>query len=124
VTNGSLLQVIRDVMPPVFMIDDSMEGCSTQTFPPPLNVRPLPPFMITEKGESLDEFILRKHPDFFTAIQVCVWHGLWPSEPTLLCLSCKLPLCLVPSYLEMLARLRPWCCRHHGNLSVALLPTW
>jgi hypothetical protein len=86
VTNGSLLQAIRNVMPPVFRIDDSKEGCSTQTFPSPLNARPLPPFIITEKGESLDEFMLRQYPDFFTAIQVSMPCGP-PNPPFYACLA-------------------------------------
>ena len=56
-------------MPPVFSVVESAQALSTAQFPHPLNVVPLPPMIIVEKGESLDEFILRRHPDFFTAIQ-------------------------------------------------------
>lgn len=57
-------------MPPVFSIIEEPNALSTAHFPPPLNMAPLPPMIITEKGESLHEFIQRRHPDFFTAIQV------------------------------------------------------
>ena len=65
----STMQAIQEVMPPVFSVVESAQALSTAQFPPPLNVAPLPPMIIVEKGESLDEFILRRHPDFFTAIQ-------------------------------------------------------
>ena len=63
-------QGIADVMPPVFAIESTPESRSTEQFPAPLNEQPLPPMIIFEKGESLDEFVARKHPDYFTAIQV------------------------------------------------------
>jgi hypothetical protein len=57
-------------MVPVFQIEDSMLFRSTAAFPAPLNVLPLPAMIITEKGEPLDEFIVRAEPDFFTSLQV------------------------------------------------------
>ena len=57
-------------MPPVCKIVDSLVERSTQGFPSPLNVAPLPPMIVTEKGESLDEFCARQYPDPFTVIQV------------------------------------------------------
>ena len=56
-------------MPPVFKIEDSLEERSTAAFPPPLNIAPLPPMIVTEKGESLDEFCARRYPDPFTVVQ-------------------------------------------------------
>ena len=73
------VQVIREIMPPVFAIESSMQTRNTANFPAPLNLRPLPPLIIVEKGESLDEFAARKDPDFFTAIQVhCCY--LWGAD--------------------------------------------
>ena len=66
------MQAIQEVMPPVFSVEETLQALSTAHFPPPLDVAPLPPMIVTEKGESLDKFILRRHPDFFTAIQVRV----------------------------------------------------
>jgi hypothetical protein len=63
------LQEIKDVMPPVFKIEELLAERSTDSFPPPLNMAPLPPMIITEKGESLDEFCARRYPDFFTSVQ-------------------------------------------------------
>ena len=57
-------------MPPVFKIEDSLLERSTEGFPPPLNVVPLPPMIVTEKGESLDEFCNRQYPDPITVVQV------------------------------------------------------
>ena len=57
-------------MPPVCKIVDSLVERSTKGFPSPLNVAPLPPMIVTEKGESLDEFCARQYPDPFTVIQV------------------------------------------------------
>jgi hypothetical protein len=64
------LQSIKGIMVPVFQVDDSMLFRSTAAFPAPFNIRPLPAMMITEKGEPLDEFIVRAEPDFFTSMQV------------------------------------------------------
>jgi hypothetical protein len=64
------LQAIQEVMPPVFCVEESPQTLSTAAFPFPLNVAPMPPMIVTEKGESLDEFILRRHPDFMTSMQV------------------------------------------------------
>ena len=64
------VQAIKEVMPPVFKIDKSPEARSTTDLPPPLNQSPLPPMMVVEKGESLDEFVARREPDFFTSLQV------------------------------------------------------
>lgn len=59
-------------MPPVAMIQDDPDMLAGVTvgMPPPLNEWPLPPVIVTEKGESLDEFVARSAPDFFTALQV------------------------------------------------------
>jgi hypothetical protein len=45
------VQGIKEVMPPVFAIENSNEARSTMQYPPPLNLRPLPPMIIVEKGE-------------------------------------------------------------------------
>ena len=64
------MQGIKDAMPPVHLIGDSQAAWSTQDFPPPLNMAPLPPLIVTEKGESLDEFCARRYPDSITVVQV------------------------------------------------------
>jgi hypothetical protein len=74
------LQGIKGVMVPIFQIEDSMQARSTENFPAPLNMRPLPAMIITEKGEALDEFIVRAEPDFFTSMQVLT---------TDLCIDCE-----------------------------------
>jgi hypothetical protein len=61
-------------MPPVFDMVSDEEMRDTRYMPPPLNSRQIPPMIIVEKGESLDEFIERKAPDFFTSLQVCFRH--------------------------------------------------
>lgn len=65
------MQAIRSVMPPVFAIESDEKRRDTSDMPPPLNARCLPAMLIVEKGESLDEFVKRKAPDFFTALQAC-----------------------------------------------------
>lgn len=67
------VQELRDLMPPVEMIvgDKIQRAAATACMPPPLNRMPLPPVIATEKGESLDDFVARAAPDFFTSLQVC-----------------------------------------------------
>jgi len=59
-------------MPPVEMIvgNKMQRAAVTACMPPPLNRMPLPPVIATEKGESLDDFVARAAPDFFTSLQV------------------------------------------------------
>ena len=63
------MQALREVMPPVLKVEASVASSATR-FPSPLAVAPLPSMIVTERGESLDEFCERCHPDFFTVIQV------------------------------------------------------
>ena len=63
-------QEIKDAMPPVSEIEDSITERSTEGFPPPLNIAPPPPMIVTEKGESLNEFCNRQYPEPFTVVQV------------------------------------------------------
>jgi hypothetical protein len=46
------LQEIKSLMPPVHKIEESLAERSTDSFPPPLNMAPLPPMIVTEKGEA------------------------------------------------------------------------
>lgn len=72
---------LRALMPPVTMIEDDRNtlAAATAHMPAPLNERPLPAAIVTEKGECLDEFVARSAPDRFTALQV---HSLpRPLEP-------------------------------------------
>ena len=73
-------------MPPVFKIEDSLEERSTAAFPPPLNIAPLPPMIVTEKGESLDEFCARRYPDPFTVVQARLLQLISPLVDQLCCL--------------------------------------
>lgn len=59
-------------MPPVALVEKDHEKlqAATQDLPEPLCRWPLPPVIVMEKGESLDEFIARSAPDFFTSLQV------------------------------------------------------
>lgn len=61
-------------MPPVMRIEANPHtlAAATEDLPEPLCRWPLPPFIVTEKGESLEEFAARSAPDFFTSLQVCV----------------------------------------------------
>eukprot|EP00892_Ulva_mutabilis_P002522 jgi/Ulvmu1/12270/UM087_0004.1 len=65
---------LRDLMPPVEMIvgNTMQRAAVTACMPPPLNRVPLPPVIATEKGESLDDFVGRAAPDFFTSLQVII----------------------------------------------------
>jgi hypothetical protein len=65
---------LQPLMHPVILIEDtsSVLASATANLPAPLCNFALPPVIITEKGESLDEFIARSAPDFFTALQVMV----------------------------------------------------
>ena len=66
------MQALRAAMPPVMKIEsdpDTLSG-ATRGLPEPLCEWPLPPLIVTEKGESLDEFAARSAPDFFTSLQV------------------------------------------------------
>ena len=65
------MQVIKPIMVPVYEILSTQQVRATNTFPPPLNMAPLPPMIVTEKGEALDDFMGRAEPDFFTSIQAC-----------------------------------------------------
>ena len=66
------MQALRAAMPPVMRIESDPHtlSCATRGLPEPLNMWPLPPLIVTEKGESLDEFAARSAPDFFTSLQV------------------------------------------------------
>lgn len=59
-------------MPPVEMTEERPEAleAATAAMPWPLCARPLPPMIVTEKGESLADFVRRSAPDFFTSLQV------------------------------------------------------
>jgi hypothetical protein len=46
------LQEIKSVMPPLLKIEESLAERSTDSFPPPLNMAPLPPMIVTEKVEA------------------------------------------------------------------------
>ena len=70
--NVGCVQALRAAMPPVMRIESDPHtlSCATRGLPEPLNTWPLPPLIVTEKGESLDEFAARSAPDFFTSLQV------------------------------------------------------
>lgn len=63
---------LRALMPPVAAVEDNAGElmAATANMPAPLNQTPLPAAIVTEKGESLDEFVARSAPDRFTALQV------------------------------------------------------
>ena len=66
------VQALRAAMPPVMRIESDPHTLygATRGLPEPLCQWPLPPLIVTEKGESLDEFAARSAPDFFTSLQV------------------------------------------------------
>ena len=59
-------------MPPVALIqsDEQPLQAAVEGLPNPLCRWRLPPCIVMEKGESLDEFAQRSAPDFFTSLQV------------------------------------------------------
>lgn len=59
-------------MPPVARIESDPDVLqrAVELLPSPLGDWPLPPCIVTEKGESLDLFAARSAPDFFTSLQV------------------------------------------------------
>lgn len=65
------MQELRALMPPVDVIEERPEALAAATagMPWPLSTRPLPPVIVTEKGESLADFVHRSAPDFFTSLQ-------------------------------------------------------
>lgn len=67
------MQALRVAMPPVSKIESDPDALlrPVEGLPEPLNQWPLPPMIVTEKGESLDSFAARSAPDFFTSLQVC-----------------------------------------------------
>eukprot|EP00892_Ulva_mutabilis_P010845 jgi/Ulvmu1/8132/UM040_0028.1 len=71
---ASMLPELRALMPPVELVEQRPEelAAATARMPWPLSARPLPPVIVTEKGESLDDFVRRSAPDFFTSLQVMV----------------------------------------------------
>ena len=68
----SCLQALREAMPPVARIESDADVLlrAVENLPQPLCKWPLPPLIVTEKGESLDLFAARSAPDFFTSLQV------------------------------------------------------
>lgn len=66
------MQALRTAMPPVARVegDPAVLLRPVEGLPAPLCDSPLPPFIVTEKGESLDLFAARSAPDFFTSLQV------------------------------------------------------
>eukprot|EP00892_Ulva_mutabilis_P010844 jgi/Ulvmu1/8131/UM040_0027.1 len=71
---ASMLPELRALMPPVEVVEQRPEELAAVTarMPWPLCARPLPPVIATEKGESLDDFVRRSAPDYFTSLQVMV----------------------------------------------------
>ena len=59
-------------MPPVALIQSDAQAlqAAVEGLPEPLCRWQLPPLIVMEKGESLDEFAQRSAPDFFTSLQV------------------------------------------------------
>lgn len=77
------VQAIKPVMVPVFCVLNSPDVRSTAHFPPPLNMAPLPPMIVTEQGEPLDDFLARAESDFYTSIQVRLPPSrVWPRDWT------------------------------------------
>ena len=85
----SAVQELRALMPPVEVIEQRPEELAAVTarMPWPLCKRPLPPIIVTEKGESLADFVRRSAPDFFTSLQVR--SAVAPlATPARLCIPC------------------------------------
>jgi hypothetical protein len=67
-----IVQMLRACMPPVVLIEDdpAVLAQAVANAPASLCSTPLPPAIVTEKGESLADFMHRAAPDFFTSLQV------------------------------------------------------
>eukprot|EP00892_Ulva_mutabilis_P001194 jgi/Ulvmu1/11075/UM007_0257.1 len=59
-------------MPPVKAAHGNPQVRSTAHLPPPLSSYPLPPALVTAKGESLDEHTARTAPDFVTSLSIMI----------------------------------------------------
>lgn len=57
--------VIREMMPNILVIEGNADGQHML----PGGVK-APPFMVVERGESLDEWVCRVQPDYVTVLQV------------------------------------------------------
>lgn len=59
-------------MPPVKAVHGHPAVRSTVDLPPPLSSYPLPPALVTLKGESLDEHTARTSPDFVSSLSIMI----------------------------------------------------
>jgi tRNA A-37 threonylcarbamoyl transferase component Bud32 len=66
------VQELKDIMPVVERVEgDPMQLCMP-ALPSPLNARALPPLIINERGETLDEHVARTQPNFVTALSIMI----------------------------------------------------
>ena len=68
--SGGAVQDLAAAMPPVKAAHGNPQVRSTAHLPPPLSAYPLPPSLVTVKGESLDEHTARTAPDFVTSLSI------------------------------------------------------
>lgn len=59
-------------MPPVKAVHGNPAARCTAHLPPPLSAYPLPPALVTSKGESLDEHTARTSPDFVSSLSIMI----------------------------------------------------
>jgi hypothetical protein len=57
-------------MPRVMCMEDSIKKRSMSHLPHPLNLYLLPPTTVSEKGETLDDYLARVLPDFMSCLQI------------------------------------------------------
>lgn len=59
-------------MPVVERVEDNPQQLNIASLPAPLNAHPLPPLIINERGETLDEHVTRTQPNFVSALSIMI----------------------------------------------------
>lgn len=63
---------LKDLMPVVERVEDNPQQLNIASLPAPLNAHPLPPLIINERGETLDEHVTRTQPNFVSALSIMI----------------------------------------------------
>jgi tRNA A-37 threonylcarbamoyl transferase component Bud32 len=67
-----LLQELKELMPVVERIEGDPSKLTMPSLPSPLNMHGLPPLIINERGETLDEHVARTQPNFVSALSIMI----------------------------------------------------
>lgn len=66
------VQELKDLMPVVERVEGDPFNLTMPNVPPPLNLHALPPLIINERGETLDEHVARTQPNFVSALSIMI----------------------------------------------------